>query len=35
MESSGSRLVVSFEGAGYKTLALDVVLERGLLTAEG
>ena len=35
LDSSDGKLVVFFEGAGYKTLALDVVLDRGLLEAEG
>ncbi|HEX2193175.1 MAG TPA: ATP-dependent DNA helicase RecQ [Acidimicrobiales bacterium] len=35
MDSSDGKLVVFFERAGYKTLALDMVLERSLLTAEG
>jgi ATP-dependent DNA helicase RecQ len=34
MDTSDGRLVVFFETAGYKTLALDLVLDRGLLTPE-
>ena len=35
MDSSEGKLVVFFESAGYKTLALDVVLDRGLLRPDG
>ena len=34
MDTSDGRLVVFFESAGYKTLDLDLVLDRGLLTRE-
>ncbi|HYX44245.1 MAG TPA: RecQ family ATP-dependent DNA helicase [Acidimicrobiales bacterium] len=34
MDSSDGRLVVFFESAGYKTLDLDLVLDRGLLVPE-
>ncbi len=35
MDSSDDMVVVFFEEAGYKTLALDLVLEGGLLALEG
>ena len=34
MDSSDGKLVVFFESAGYKTLDLDLVLDRGLLVPE-